>query len=397
MLVRFRCPPHLKKQADALIESGKYQDFAALCLVALENQLVLEQEAVDASISSKRAVDRKPGRRKSNHSEARRRDLRAKESSAGDESVVRTVENIRSGIPGTSPSSLSIPPEFDLGRVLEDPLFALPSAIPDIFRHDQEVPIERWLFGLYNRILPAKVSLRALAVLTTEGKEAMALEVVAPRIAENAAELGVYLRSLDRAFASHRDNALATAFPEMSAEGQKSRVRYQNHFVGHTVKGEQGGFLVGLKLAVIHVIKNKPHILPTDSGWNFARIHNPLLDGPAKEPVTRLGTEEIKFMLKHIRNHVPIELYAYRVTLSLIASGANTPETLNRALMRWVGDGKSLDNEENFVSTQRGGVLGRMMDLQLVRRKREGRKIFYDVSPEGQNFLEEAGAINVEL
>src|SRR5436853_1441001 len=138
-----------------------------------------------------------------------------------------------------------------------------------MFRLDEDIPLERWLFGQYNRLLPAKISLRALAGIAMEGRDELQLNSAAPRIAEVATRLGDYLRALDRRFGTHRDDALATAFPESGLEGQKGRVRYQNQFVGHTVKGEQGGLLVGLKLAIIQVHRNKPYILPTLAGWGF--------------------------------------------------------------------------------------------------------------------------------
>jgi hypothetical protein len=263
----------------------------------------------------------------------------------------------------------------------------LPDTYGDVFAADQIVPVERWLFGQYNRLLPAKVSARALASIATEGKEAVMLEVAAPRIAEAASAFGEYLRSVDRRFGSHRDEALGIAFPEGGTEGEKGRLRYQSHFVGHVVKGEQGGLLVGLKLAVIQVHRNRPHVIPTHAGWEFARLPNPLLDEPVSEMPSRLGTEEISFLIRHITEHVPTELFAYRIMLALIAEGLNTPESVNQGLARYLAPGKSLEEEVDFVSTQRGGVLGRMGDLGLVSRERQGTRIVYHLTTRGEEIL----------
>ncbi|HZY46791.1 MAG TPA: hypothetical protein VFE96_03235, partial [Candidatus Bathyarchaeia archaeon] len=287
--------------------------------------------------------------------------------------------------------------EFDLSRLAEKPPFPLPEALPDMFRLDDEIPLDRWLFGQYNRLLPAKVSLRALAGIAMEGRDGLQLESAAPRIANAATRLGDHLRALDRRFDTHRDDALATAFPESTLEGQKGRVRYQNQFVGHTVKGEQGGLLVGLKLALIQVHKNTPYILPTLGGWAFSRLRNPILDEPigTDSPPARLSEEEIRFLVQHIKQHVPVERFAYRATLSQIAQGRNTPEQVNDGLARHLSDGKKIDDKQDFVSTQRSGVIGRMNDLGLLNRQREGTRITYHMTARGEEFLEEVRPIPV--
>src|SRR5262249_18071752 len=163
-----------------------------------------------------------------------------------------------------------------------------------------------------------------------------------------------------RRFGHHRDDALATAFPSAGLEGEKGRLRFQNHFVGHTVRGEQGGMLVGLKLAAIQVVKNKPLIFPTEAGWQFACISNPLLDEPTGSQQRRLAKEEITFLLEHIIAHVPVELFAYRVVLSIIDAGHNTPESLNDRLRLFRNPDRPGNKDDDFLATQKNGVLGRM-------------------------------------
>lgn len=378
MIVTFRCPPHLKEQADALISSGKYPDFSTLCVIALENQILLEETHKESStLIGKNLLENNP--RKKTHQKT--------EIEGTNQAHIQFDDTTKGG------NKIEIPSVFLLTSIPKEPPFELPSSGADIFRPHQEVPINRWIFGQYNRLLPAKVSIRALSIISKEGKGNLALDLVAPRIAECAAELGEYLRALDRRFLHHRDDALATAFPEKGTEGQKSRVRYQNHFVGHMVKGEQGGLLAELKLAVIHLIKNKPHIIPTNAGCEFARFSNPVLDAMGAEFTTRFGPEEIKFLLQHISKNVPVELFAYRVILSLIANGMNTPEAVNQGLSPYLSNGKKFEDELDFISTQRGGVLGRMIDLTLVDRVRKRTRISYYVTPTGKEFLDRVGTI----
>lgn len=407
MIVSFRCPARIKEQIDNLIAIGFYPDFSTFCVTALENQLLLEESHSKATgqPAPGAAETVLPGRVSSKHLSGK-----GKKPLNREEEVSRTHAPTYPAPPGTPPTEIqrarlvethrpeittapSIPLDLNLARLDGKPPFSLPSLFADIFQGAHIIPIDRWLFGQYNRLLPAKVSIRALAVISHEGKDSLILESVAPRIAQIAAELGDYLRSLDRRFANHRDDALATAFPEGNLEGQKGRLRYQNHFVGHTVKGEQGGMLVGLKLAQIHVFKNKPHILPTTAGWDFARLTNPILDSAIDQNATKLSEEEIRFLLSHIKKHVPTELFAYHLILSLICDGKNTPELLNQDLARFLSPGKRLDDEQDFVTTQRNGVIGRMSDLGLVGRDRQGTRITYRLTADGKNFLDEVGKI----
>lgn len=394
MIISFRCPPKIKERVDALIVAGLYPDFSTFCVAALENQILLEDtydkgqaQGVVVAKKSDTTSERPSGVFKEAKSPAHYNKGHEK---IGTSPVPLTLlvsegKGFKSDVTHSSP----IPSKFDMAQLTEKPPFPLPSTYVDIFERDQEIPVGRWLFGQYNRLLPAKLSIRALAVIAMEGKDALLLEAVAPRIAEAGAQLGSYLRSLDRRFGIHRDDALSTAFPEEGVEGQKGRVRYQNHFVGHTVKGEQGGLLVGLKLAVIHMAKNKLHIVPTMAGWEFARLPNPLLDAPVSETPARFSKEEIVFLLHHIKGHVPAELFAYRVIISLISQGRNSPELVNQGLARYLSPGKKLVDEQDFVSTQRGGVMGRMTDLALVSRERCSTRITYHLTHEGKSFLEE--------
>lgn len=402
MIISFRCPPKVKERVDAVIATGLYPDFSTFCVTALENQLLLEESAADKPNSSPN-YSHDSGIRPSQESgpQSRRVSKRTKSK--------RNLEPVASRAIFTSPDNLKTRsetlqnsnfsaaslkfPELDLSRLSGDPPFSLPSAFADIFQPDQEIPVDRWLFGQYNRLLPAKLSVRALGVISEEGKDAFLLETVAPRIAETAARFGTYLASLDQRFGSHRDDTLATAFPEENAQGQKGKVRYQNHFVGHTLKGEQGGLLVGLKLAVIKVVRNKPHIFLTTAGWDFARLPNPLLDAPATDPPDKFSTEEVSFLLSHIKGNVPVERFAYTVMLSLIVGGSQTPESVSVALARRLSTGKRFEDERDFIATQRTGVLGRMCDLQLVTRQRHGTHITYQVSPRGRRLLDEVGSI----
>lgn len=387
MILSFRCSPRLKQKVDRLIEKGLYSDFSAFCEVALENQLLLEESGSEGRGSLRPQPPAPHG-----HGGSRTRRKNVAETPEGPQIIESVPTN--SVLTGQTTTN-GFPEDLLRERTDANAPFALPDPSPDLFGPGQSVPVDRWLFGQYNRLLPAKVSVRALCVIASaEGKDSLKLESASARIAEIAATFGDHLRRLDSNSGAHRDDALSTAFPEAGADGQKGRVRYQNHFVGHTIKGEQGGLLVGLKLAVIQVVKNKPCILPTKAGWNLALLENPILDHGT--PGTgRFTLAERDFLLQHVRSFVPAERFAYSVILEMLLRGVVSPEAMTTELFKLLSPGRKSEEAKEFVNTQRSGVLGRMTDLGLIVHDRNGRNVNRVITPKGESFF---GAIkNVSL
>jgi hypothetical protein len=248
----------------------------------------------------------------------------------------------------------------------------------------QPVTLDRWLFGQYNKLLPAKANCRALARMLLDSPGGVPLSQAAARISEQAALLGDYLTQLDTDAGTKRDNALATAFPVSGPDGQKGRVRYANQFVAYVNKeGKVFGLLVDLKLVGTTGDK-EPRLLLTEAGWRFAAMGNPVLDasGPG-----RFSQEETAFMLSHVAARVPLEDFAYRTILTAVQEGANTPEKLDGFVAKFapkeIADGLS----SAFLASQRAGAISRAVDLGLVTRIRDGVRVRYHTTENGVHYL----------
>src|SRR5262249_666436 len=129
----------------------------------------------------------------------------------------------------------SIPFLFRASNLLPEPPIPLPDPAEDSAYHGKEVPINEWIFGQFNKLLPLKVNTRALANMLVETKRILDPESVGRSIAQSAGVLGDYLRALDQgldqAEGVARDRAFATAFPESDSNSAKSQLRYKNQFV----------------------------------------------------------------------------------------------------------------------------------------------------------------------
>jgi hypothetical protein len=264
-----------------------------------------------------------------------------------------------------------------------------PAPFPDdAFVHGSKVTVDRWFFGQHNKLLPVKASCRALAVLMAERPLGIPLSDASSRIAREAAELGDYLRQLDAVSGAIREDSLATAFPENGQDGDRSRLRYANQFIASLNAQKQlSGLLADLKL-VNHVRAKEPLLLLTDTGLRLAKLPNPILDEAARPNGSsrpRFSEDEISLLIQHIREHVPVEDYAFRTALRAIRDGANTPESLDEKLKSLLASGKKKISDA-FITTQRSGVISRMTDLDLVLRRRDGIRVKYETTHRGNTY-----------
>lgn len=362
MVLCFECSVDLKRNIDRLLGSGKYSDLSELIAVAVSNQVLLQDHAAqDGTVVFGAAPKPTP--------------QQAPEPLAPTELAEQPLELSKRRVNGISMLFTHRPTEPS-GPVAELP--ADPSADPT-----GVIRPSLWIFGQYNRLLPAKASCRALANLLQEGRGIEATGA-AKKIAAEATELGNYLRILDRRQGHGRDEMFCIAFPG-DVDPDKGRLRYANQFVVSVDRnGQLSGLLVDLKL-INQVSAREPRISLTDAGWRFALLPNPLLDAIDDDHVRdRFTAEERNFLLDHIAASVPRERHAYLTILAAIAGGHDTPDAIS-AVMKELE--QAPQESDSLLATQRSGAISRMSDLALLSRDREGIRVRYRISPDGDRFL----------
>lgn len=378
MIICFNCSPETKRFLDDLVKSGQYEDYAEAISFALANLVALHKEigtkgaivikADSGKMETEALRSMKPKKGPSGRVTKRRQ--RSKATRVDQRRV--TVESI---------------PEIFLMIGLDAPPSTLAPLPDDIWAKGQEVPLDRWLFGQYNKLLPAKASCRALAHLLTDYPQGILLSEAAAEISHEAALLGDFLRNYDMQNGLGRDDALSTGFPSSGLNTEKSRLRYAGQFVGSVNQnGQVSGLLIGLKLVNYSSEKNSCLFL-TEAGWRFAIAKNPILDNAVQKSKDRFSNAEVSFLINHIKENVPAEDFAYRAVLSAINDGANNPNTLDEELRRYVSHDRVNDFRNSFLSSQRSGAVSRMTDLGLVSRVRTGVRVSYVLTERGQNYM----------
>ena len=404
MIVCFNCTADTKDELDRLVAIGSYRDYGEAIAAAIRNQLLMEQEVADkgtiiiggASATAAVPPHQEPepplplpksttvkppsppvNLAKQKSASQRKEKVPAKPSSNGQEVRQRTA-------PVTT-----VPVLFQKEGFPEELPAGLADLPDDISAPGQTVPLDRWVLGQQNRLLPAKVNARALVRLFLESKKGLPIGQTAERIAAEAAALGDYLSALDETRKVARDNALATAFPTTAEGADKGRTRYANQFVVYqNGRGELSGLMVDLKLVNVVVQRKERLIVPTQVAWEFAKLPNPVLDAGVDGSAEKFTPAERSLLLRHIASSVPVEAFAYRAVLDAVRNGNNTPDKIDTALKTYVTEDRAKKLSQSFLASQRSGAVSRMSDLGLVERQREGVRVCYAVTEEGQDFLE---------
>jgi hypothetical protein len=380
MIICFQCSPEIKKSLDNLLEAGQYTDYSEVISMALRNLAVLHNQISESGILF---IEEKPRIGISNKTEL---DLAVNETGGLAKKkeeigiINKQSEGARTKLQEDIPEIFRITNDFKAPNKFAK----MPS---DIWIAGQDIPLDRWFFGQYNRLLPAKASCRALVHMNQINPNGVDLSSTASAIASQATILGDYLTNLDEVRDHNREDAVSTAFPTSGENASKSQMRYANQFVASINKrGQISGLLVSLKLINLTLGKND-RILLTEPGWEFARLLNPILDKKETPNSRNFNDEEIQFLINHISNNVPTEDFAYRTILTIIEKGINSPLDIDGILSQQVPLSKNRSLSQSFLSSQRSGAISRMTDLGLLERERDGIRMFYKITEWGRMYL----------
>lgn len=392
MIICFDCPSNIKRLLDSMISNSEYADYGEAIISAIQNLLIIQGEVKkkgvaclgnDVEDDEHIAVNQS-----AEISSSHKKDILVKEESKS-----------RNSIGSLNKQKSSIPAIFTLEN-LECDLSEIPEieAIP--LGEIKEYSVNHWIFGMYNRLLPAKANCRALAKFIIErGGHGIPIkdqvEKIAYRIAEEAALLGDYLRKHDENFNLKRDDGLSTAFPGSTPRDEKSRLRYATQFVARIDStGDVSGLLSDLRL-IEKTESDKPSIRLTKPGWEFALQENPVLDNLQDKPVDKFFDQEVDLIISHICGNVPTEVSAFFSIMSLLSSGKKAPHEIDKALLDLYVSKNEEDEDKKLarIATQRAGVTSRMIDLKIIFRERNGTKLTYSITDKGKVVLETLGNI----
>ena len=392
MLLCFRCSPETKDHLDGLVASGSYRDESEVIAAAVANLAVLEKEVASqggliiGSRTRNGCDDRPKASVVTASQHAMRSAARTPQAGGNGPSVKRGTGVLTTPAPPIA-QKLEVPSIFQLTSMPQTQPRGLADLPGDMWQHGQQVPLDRWILGQFNRLLPVKANCRALIHLFQQNG-AISIKLAADQVALDALNLGDYLASIDEDHALQRDDALSTAFPQRKKDSDKARTRYANQFVAYqNGRGELSGLMIDLKLINVDTRRRERRIVPTHMAWELAKLENPILDGVVNGAVHRFSEDEKGLLIEHILVGVPVESFAYRAILEAVMAGHNTPETIDTFLQQYVSRDRAEKLSQSFLASQRSGAISRMSDLGLIERQRDGTRVSYGIPKEGREFL----------
>ena len=228
------------------------------------------------------------------------------------------------------------------------------------------------IFGQVNRLFPMKLVCRWVMRVSHSRRSWPSLSEVSEALADDAARLGSLLEQYDLAEEHKRDDCLATGLPRR-ANGP-SKDRFLSQFVARVTRG--GHIFPGAMCQYRLVSIQDQRLSLSQRGIDFALIDNPLLDGGLSASLTALSGEETKFLFGHILEWVARERSDIQAVIGAIATGSSTPASLTTALRAYLPS----DWTDGDLQTHISGLIARMSELSLLRRRWHGRHVEYELS-----------------
>lgn len=228
------------------------------------------------------------------------------------------------------------------------------------------------IFGQVNRLFPMKLVCRWVMRASSSHHRWPSLSEVSEVLADAAARFGSLLEQQDLAKDRKRDDCLATGLPRRS--NGPSKDRFLSQFVARVTRGGHifPGAMCQYRLASIQ----DQTLALSQRGIDFALIDNPLLDGHPNTSTSALNKEETHFLLAHILEWVPQEQADIQAVTGAITTGSSTPTSLTTALRSYLPS----DWNDGEIQTHVSGLIARMSELGLLRRRWHGRHVEYELS-----------------
>jgi len=343
--------PSVLAEIQRLVDEGSYISPGEFLELAAANQLELEgKEAGESSAADRpaRVAASAPARPTPRLVQrARRAPL------VTDDDITETLRRLRVPDPVAIPDSLAVKPPALSGG-------------------------EGSIWGQVNRLLPLKVVVRWLAARALREGTWESVDAVLETMAIDAANLGTALERADADAERVRDELLSTGLPRRG--NSLSTDRFLSQFVARTTR--KGLIHPGAAMQYGLATLTDDAIALTTTGLDFATLPNPVMDGDLAEAEAALSEDEKQFFVRRAVPHLPSELRDFRLVLSFVSDGQNTPNDQIDLLREHLPE----DWSDTMVRTHVTGVVARMVDLGLLRRQWEGRHVQYETTSLAEAF-----------
>lgn len=318
-------PSGLARRARELVErrSTAYLDLSELLVVALENQLALEERPPPGAVGTG-------------------------DDPTGAEHAGRNDEEDRA--------------------ILE--LLRKPSAVGPNVVTAASASTGKSLFALTNRLSPVALGARVLVNMVEQGAPPSVAEFAA-EAGRCAREVGLRLRAEERQERVPASQRRSIGWPVGSDE-QKTLDRFIWAFLVHSPDDPDRGAMAELGLA--SVVENK--VLPTRRGLELAIAPSPILDGVPGWTLSAEQQEILRSCLLDMPEELKEVVAAIDNAISVTQSVVD--RSIRSAHPHWT---------DNQLVAQRAAVLGRLRELNVLEVEGRGPKAMVTMNASAEDFV----------
>ena len=277
-----------------------------------------------------------------------------------------------------------IPPEksshsalHQLRRNMEQNLLTVPSISVDQKRRTEP------MWGLINRLVPAKVVLRMLVNALAQSKtQWLDFRQFSDEVVTISYQIRNQTEKFERRSDVVRGQSLKIGFP---MKDRKSQQRFVDLFIGK-LRGENqlGGLLGDLELIALRRSQqgsmNNTIIGITESGLQWANMDSPFIDDfiSSQKPIQRpLSYEETHFLLSRIKETKPGDYEFLKYIYKLVREGVNTPDKLTDHTAMYL---ESLKLNPALFNTFQTGGIARLVEMRIIQLDKNGIHTRYAVT-----------------
>jgi len=246
------------------------------------------------------------------------------------------------------------------------------------------------IWGQINRLAPAKLVLRILLSNLSAAKDRFVdLRRFSAEVAEQATKFRRFAKKNDK-MRRIRGEEVYVGFPK---KGPSSQQRFLNYYVGKgPLRKWTDSIITGLSLGNIKEMEDGSTVLGlTEAGLKFALLHSPLIDDfflKRKQIDAPLSSDEVSFLMNHIKSVRPREYEFLVFILGSIKKGDDTPIKLKSRVFDYLkGIKLHIRLSEKVANTMQVGAIGRLVEMRLLKIKKQAQKSKYSVTEKGEKLI----------
>jgi hypothetical protein len=258
------------------------------------------------------------------------------------------------------------------------------------------------IFGLINRIAPAKIVLRILSnALIRQDSDWINLSEFNQLVTEEAYRIRLAIEKYEKKYTVTRGESLKMGLP---VKDLKSQQRFVDVYVGRLRGGDRVEGILG-DLEFVNIKKMDTDSIPsskigiTEYGLQFAAMESPIIDKlleNQEEISSPFTEEETLFLLQHIRRIKPGEYEFLSFLYRSMKGGATDPKKISLLVTKYM---EKTEYTPAMIASLQSGAMARLVEMRLIRIVKDGIYTSYKLQQSrlSEKLFSESGMVHLDI